>query len=383
MTWLAPDPRHAVQDAVQRMAGGVSHAFNDLVTAVSANAALLDDTTMPAAERADVLSALLGAVGRMERLLERLQTVSRSSTQLASPFELTAALREAETDWRALLTEPFEFSLELPEETLAVLGERTAVVDAVTELLRNARAAMPFGGTVAVAAAPHRATGDDLRRWQLPQEAEGVEIQVRDTGVGVDPSDEPVLFEPFATRAGTGGIGLAMVAAIARQHGGGLSVESRETGGTTVRLFLPLASDAPASIRLIAEPAAPPTGRETILVVDDDDAVRSVVARVLRRAGYTVFAVTGPGEALALADAHRGGLDLLLTDIAMPEMDGLELARRLQLRRAGLEVLPMSGYAPDVTASRWKHADPSRLLRKPFTAARLLEAVRDALDAPR
>lgn len=242
---------------------------------------------------------------------------------------------------------------------------------------------MPFGGRVEVVVRRHRANGEDLARWQLEAPAAGAEILVRDNGVGIDPGDLRYLFEPFATRSGTGGIGLSMAAAIARQHGGGLSVAPAPSQGTDVRIFLPLASDAPASVRLVAEPTAPPSGAETILVVDDDDAVRSVIARVLRRAGYTVFAVTGPGEALALADAHRGGLDLLLTDIAMPEMDGLELSRRLQQSRPGLEVLPMSGYAPDITASRWKHADPNRLLRKPFTAARLLEAVREALDAAR
>lgn len=383
MTWLDPDTRRAVQDAVQRMAGGVSHAFNDLVTAVSANSTLLEDATMPSGERGEVVSALLVAVGRMERLLERLQTVSRASTQLASPFDLGTALRESEPDWRGLLGDGIEFTVSVPDAPLPMLGERAAMVDAVTELLLNARAAMPFGGAISVSVRPHRATGDDLGLWNLPQEADGVELLIQDTGVGIDPADIPHLFEPFATRAGTGGIGLAMVAAIARQHGGGLSIDAREAGGTAVRFFAPVASNAPAALRLIAEPEAPPTGRETILVVDDDDAVRSVIARVLRRAGYTVFAVTGPGEALALADAHRGGLDLLLTDIAMPEMDGVELARRLQLQRPGLEVLPMSGYAPDLSASRWRHTDVSRLLSKPFTAARLLEAVRDVLDAAR
>jgi hypothetical protein len=242
---------------------------------------------------------------------------------------------------------------------------------------------MPFGGPITVALRPHRAAGDDLAMWRLADEADGAEIRVTDSGVGIDPTDVPLLFEPFATKAGTGGIGLSVVNAVARQHGGGVHVGPAPAGGTEVRLFLPLASHAPATVRMVAEPTAPPTGGETILVVDDDDSVRGVITRVLRRAGYTVFAVTGPGEALALGDAHRGGIDLLLTDIAMPEMDGLELARRLQQSRPGLEILPMSGYAPDVTASRWKHADPSRLLRKPFTAARLLEAVREALDAAR
>lgn len=386
---VPPDPavhdsvRDAVQDALRRMAGGVAHAFNDLITAISANAQLLDEPTLAEAERAEITVALLEAVARTERLLERLQTVSRTGTQLAAPFDLAAALHEAAPDWQRLLGDGTSVELRVPEAPVPVLGERAAVVDAIGELLLNARQAMPFGGPIAVELRRHLASGDDVALWNLAGEADGAEIRVSDTGVGIDPTDVPLLFEPFATKAGTGGIGLSVVNAIARQHGGGVAIGAGPSGGTSVRLFLPLASHAPATVRLMAEPAAPPTGGETILVVDDDDSVRGVIARVLRRAGYTVYAVTGPGEALALGDAHRGGIDLLLTDIAMPEMDGLELARRLQQARPGLEILPMSGYAPDVTASRWKHADPSRLLRKPFTAARLLEAVREALDAAR
>ncbi|MFN8875579.1 MAG: response regulator [Gemmatimonadota bacterium] len=372
-----------VRDALQRMAGGVAHAFNDLVTAISANAQLLEDPTLSAVERGEIVTSLTEAVARMERLLERLQTVSRSGTQLAAPFDLAAAVRDTAADWRVQLGDHVTLEVRTPDTTVPILGERAAVLDAVTDLLLNARQAMPFGGLVTVEVTPCRATGDDVMRWQLAGELEGAELRVSDTGVGVDPADASHLFEPFATKAGTGGIGLAVVAAVARQHGGGVLVEPSVTGGTAVRIFLPLASNAPATVRLIAEPEVPPTGAETILVVDDDDAVRSVIVRALRRAGYTVFAVTGPGEALALADAHRGGIDLLLTDVAMPDMDGPELARRLQLMRPGLEVLPMSGFAPDKTASRWKHADHVRLLRKPFTASRLLEAVREALDTAR
>lgn len=365
------------------MAGGVAHAFNDLVTAISANAQLLEDPTLSAGERGEIVASLTEAVARMERLLERLQTVSRSGTQLAAPFDLAAAVRDAAADWRLQLGDQVTLEVRTPGATVPILGEHAAVLDAVTDLLLNARQAMPFGGLVTVEVAPCRATEDDVTRWQLAGELDGAELRVSDAGVGIDPADASHLFEPFATKAGTGGIGLAVVAAVARQHGGGVMVEPSLTGGTTVRIFLPLASNAPDTVRLTAEPEVPSTGAETILVVDDDDAVRSVIVRSLRRAGYTVFSVTAAGEALALADAHRGGIDLLLTDVAMPDMDGPELARRLQLKRPGLEVLPMSGFAPDMTASRWRHADATRLLRKPFSASRLLEAVREALDSAR
>lgn len=366
--------------ALGRMAGGVAHAFTDLVTAISAATAALEATPLSEEARTQAVASLRQAVRRTERLLDRLQTVGRTTAPLAAPLDLSAVIRDSEAEWRQLAGPDVGLTVDVPSDPVEVIGEWLLLSEACTELVRNSLAAMPFGGALLVQLLPLSDVARTLATWPEVRGRRGVILRVRDTGVGIDPADLPVLFEPFGTRRGTGGLGLPLVRAIARQHRGDVRVQAADGGGTIVEMFLPV----PRADRVVGHisgefAAIPSSTGAAVLVVDDEDAVRSAIVRVLRRAGYEVFAVTGPGEALALAASHQGVLDLVLTDIAMPDMDGLELARRLRELRPGLAIIPMSGHAADVSESRWRHVDPKRLLAKPFTAEALLAAVHDAL----
>jgi two-component system, cell cycle sensor histidine kinase and response regulator CckA len=361
-------------DPVRRMAGGVAHGLSDLVATVSGAATLLDDVSRTPGQRAESLASLRRAARDLERLLDRLTTMARTRLEVPSPFDLGDVVREAGDAWTGRLGSDVTLSMDVAPVPLTVRGEREVVADAVDELLANANAAMQLGGHMSLSVGPWEPTDAEAVAWGLSERVAGVEIRVADTGVGVDPSDVPVLFEPFATHDGHGGMGLAAVHAIARLHGGGVSIERGTGGGTVVRMFLPAERAAPPTMSPVADAAG-----THVLVVDDEDALRSVVTRILRRLGYTVYAVTGADEALAFAAAHDGAIDLLLTDIAMPHMDGIELAARLREVRPTLALVLMTGFAGAVSEERWAETGDVTVLHKPFAVDDLLSAVRAAL----
>jgi CheY-like chemotaxis protein len=358
------------------MAAGVAHALSDLSATIASAATLLGDTSRTAEQRAETLAALQRSAASLERLLDRLTVMARTRLEVPAPFDVADLVAEVGRAWEDKLGADVTLSVDVAPGPLTVRGERDVVTDALMELLANANRAMQLGGHMSLSAGPWVPTEAEAAAWGLPGRDAGVEIRLADTGVGVDPADAPVLFEPFATHGGHGGMGLAAVQAVARLHRGGVQVERATGGGTVVRLFLPAARDEPAPLTPVPDAAG-----VHVLVVDDEDALRSVVARILRRLGYTVYAVTGADEALAFAAAHDGSLDLLLTDIAMPHMDGIELARRMREARPTLRLVLMTGFAGAVSDERWADAGALTVLHKPFAVDDLLHAVRDALQA--
>jgi len=230
----------------------------------------------------------------------------------------------------------------------------------------NARDAMPDGGTLTIATSN--------------QDGDAV-VTVSDTGLGMDEQTRAGIFEPFFSTKPVGegsGLGLAMVYGIVQQTGGEISVESSPGGGAEFRIVLPGTYDAPVeTVETVAPVQALPRGSETILLVEDEDIVRRLVAEMLERQGYRVIAAAGPDEALEVAEPY----DLLLTDVVMPSMTGPELAERLVERRPGVGVLFMSGYSGAAVADRG--ALIADLLEKPFAIDQLASKVREALDARR
>lgn len=352
------------------MAAGIAHTLNDLVTAIGANADLLAEPAPTADDHREIAKSVRAAVDRVSVFLERLETLARPSLVVAGPVDLTASLRAAEQGWRRLLGPAHELQLELPGTPVLVNGDETELIDAVGELLTNSRDAMPFGGVI-------RVTVEEGKSAPPPRSRKGVAVVVTDTGVGIPLSDLDKVFEPFAAAERGGGLGLPVVASIARQHGGVARIAHTGPGGTVVELWLPAEEQASGTSTYVTGEHS--GAGETILVLDDDDGVRAVTARVLKRAGYHVRAVTGGEEALAFAESHRGEIHLLVTDVAMPDIDGYEVARRLQKLRPGLKVLTMSGFPASAIEARQRGEDFGPLLRKPFTFQALLDAVRAAL----
>jgi two-component system cell cycle sensor histidine kinase/response regulator CckA len=247
----------------------------------------------------------------------------------------------------------------------------------------NARDAMPRGGKLTIETAN---VAVDSRRESSGRPGEGapyVLLSVSDTGCGMDAETLYHVFEPFFTTkpAGTGtGLGLATVYGVVQQSGGHIDVASSPGRGTTFRVYLPRAGATAAVREAEAAPAATAAGRETILLVEDDDQVRGFARRVLESKGYTVLEASHPEAGLQTAEEHGAAIDLLLTDVIMPGMSGPEMAERITGRQAQLPVLYMSGYTDEAIGQHGLGAEDLALLHKPFTPAALTATVRQVLD---
>jgi CheY-like chemotaxis protein len=211
-----------------------------------------------------------------------------------------------------------------------------------------------------------------------------VRLTVTDTGVGMDAETRALIFEPFFTTKPTSegtGLGLATVSGIVQQSGGLIEVDSEPGRGTTFRIYLPRVDETPEPAPLPAASRPGPRGHETLLVVEDQDSLRDMIREALQLLGYRVLVARDGEAALEVARGHRRRLDLLVTDVVMPRLDGCDLARRLTAERPGLRVLYMSGHGPDLVARR----DPigsGAVLEKPFSTKALSLRVREALDRP-
>jgi two-component system cell cycle sensor histidine kinase/response regulator CckA len=298
---------------------------------------------------------------------------------------LNAIVREMGGMLRRLVGERIALRLDLDPALGDVTADPGQVEQVIANLGVNARDAMPEGGTLTIATANVSraglpAVGEDV----LPAESALVSLAVTDTGTGMDEHVLAHLFEPFFTTKELGrgtGLGLATVYGIVRQSGGQIQVASRPGEGSTFTVYLPRLE---AGVRTgAAAPAAPPPvpgGSETVLVVEDEDAVRHLVCRVLRSKGYRVLEAPHAEAAVALS-ATADRIDLLVTDIVMPGMGGTALAALLLAARPALRVLYMTGYAPEAVERRGELAEGDGLLEKPFSADDLARKVRDVLAA--
>jgi CheY-like chemotaxis protein len=253
-------------------------------------------------------------------------------------------------------------------------------------LALNARDAMPQGGSLTVETANVELDAQWVAQHPGASEGRHVMLAVSDTGIGMDQEVQGHLFEPFFTtkERGTGtGLGLATVYGIVKQSGGSIFVYSEPGHGTTFKIFLPRTEQAADPADAPRSGPLPPGGTETILLVEDQAAVRLVTATMLVRHGYTVLEAAGGAEALALLENHGGHLHLLLTDVIMPGMTGRDLAERLLTARPHLRVLYTSGYTDDTIVQRGILDDGMAFLQKPYTPDVLLQKVRHLLDQPR
>ncbi len=352
-------------EAIGRLAGGIAHDFNNLITGIAGYADLARIDLADGDPRRADLDEISRAARRAADLTRQLLTFARRQVTAPRVVDLAGLTREASGLLRRLVGDRVTLVLELPDHPLPVLADPAQLEQVLTNLVANARDAMPQGGLVVISA-----TGTDAI----------VELVVTDTGSGIEPQHLNHLFEPFYTTKATGagtGLGLATVHGIVEQAGGSIEVESVVGDGATFRIRLPRAAGIPASGPILNAAVAPRGGTEVILIAEDEPQVRALAARVLGGLGYVVLTAEDGTEALALAASHHGPLDLLLTDMVMPRMGGGELVRRLRELHPGLHVLLMSGYSEELIAA--EHNDLA-FLPKPFTPQELAEAVRAALD---
>ncbi len=378
-------------EAIGRLAGGIAHDFNNLLMAIRANAELLRDGPALSPAQGDELAEIERSSARGAALTRQLLTFSRKQVVQAHPVAVDAVITGVQPMLRRLMLS--EISLEvLPRAPRGMVKiDPGQLEQVVMNLVINARDAMPHGGTLTIESTD---TSFDASSAAIPS-GDGTEpaarpgpyvmIAVRDTGIGMDAATQKRLFEPFFTTkpAGAGtGLGLSTVFGIVTQAGGHVTVNSTTGRGSTFTIYLPrlVESDATAAGPELTAPAA--RGGETILLADDEDAIRLAIRRHLQKLGYQVIATANGREALDYATANGGGarIDLLLTDMVMPEVSGRELIDRLAALRPRIRVLCMSGFTDDAVLHEHSRGAGDAFIQKPFALDELSRRVRDVLD---
>jgi PAS domain S-box-containing protein len=370
-------------EAVGRLACGVAHDFNNLLTAILGYADLLAKR-LPGGRPGDTcrrdLEEIRKAASRATSLTAQLLAFSRKQVLAPQALDLNLVVSELERMLRRLIGEDIDLVTDLTPHLPPVKVDPGQLEQVLLNLAVNARHAMPEGGRLTVA------TRREQRAVPLPHHppsGRGVVLEVTDTGCGMDAPTQARIFEPFFTTKPPGhgtGLGLATVYGIVEQSGGRIEVESQPGRGACFRIFLPCAENPAAAKPPASAPGPATPGVETILLLEDDDSVRELAQEVLESGGYAVLPAASGEDALTLCRNHPGAIDLLLADVVMPGGNGPRWATRLRSVRPGLQVAFMSGYTEHAALREAPPDALQRLLQKPFTPDRLLQAVREALD---
>jgi predicted ATPase/signal transduction histidine kinase/CheY-like chemotaxis protein len=370
-------------EANGRLAGGVAHDFNNVLSVILTYSEFAREQLGPDSPIREELDEIKKAAGRATDLTRQLLAFSRHRPLESGVIDVNSVVREVKNMLATLVGSQVRL-LFCPMETLGMTrADRGHVEQLLMNLAANARDAMPGGGTLLIETSNVTLDEAYARKHLEVRPGEYVLLTVSDTGCGMEDQVLARIFEPFFTtkKAGEGtGLGLATVFGIVQQSGGHVSVDSEVGRGTTFRIYWPRAAAADDPVLASAALAAVPAhGSETILLVEDDEQVRSAARAILQRCGYTVLEASGPGDALLISEQHAGPIDLLLSDIVMPRMSGPELAERIVAIRPGIRLLLMSGYT-DVPIPRDALDSRVEFLQKPFTPQTIAEKVRRALD---
>jgi len=370
-------------EAIGRLAGGVAHDFNNLLTVISGRSTLLLER-LPADSpyRRDV-DLIHKTADRAAGLTRQLLAFSRRQMLQRSVLDLNVVVTDTEVMLRRLIGEDVELVTVLDPGLARVKADRGQIEQVLINLAVNARDAMPKGGRLTLSTANVELGEAFTRKNPGSRAGTFVQFSVRDNGQGMDAAVQAQIFEPFFTTKEPGkgtGLGLSTVYGIVKQHEGYIAVASELWRGTVFDMYLPPAEAA------VAEPEGPlvlergPLGRETILLVEDEEGVRELARDVLRGAGYRVFEAADAAEAMRLWSLYTDEIQLLLTDMVMPRMTGREIAETLAPVRPDLRVVYMSGYTDDPMVREGETAVPGVFLKKPFSVDGLLQAARTALD---
>ena len=366
-------------EALGMLTGGVAHDFNNLLTIITGYSQLIlaklseHDPNRHSAEQ------IVKAAERAGELTSRLLAFSRRRMLQPKVLDLNAIITSLSTMVQRLIGEDIELQLDLAADLGSVHADSGQIEQVLLNLAANGRDAMPHGGTLTIQTSNQEVTA---KSGVTAKPGPYILLAVRDTGTGMDEATRAQAFEPFFTTkkpgAGTG-LGLYTVFGIAKQSGGSVTAASEPGHGAAFGVYLPRVDRA-----TVAEPAIPavPGGRgaETILLVEDDDMLRSLVRETMEAAGYRILEASDPLEARIVADNYQEPIQLLITDVVMPKASGPELAKSLTRHRPALKVLYMSGHAESALLRRGVRRKEAAFLPKPFTPAALAAKVREVLE---
>jgi two-component system cell cycle sensor histidine kinase/response regulator CckA len=370
-------------EAVARLAGGVAHDFNNLLTVINGYSHMLLEQSAPKDPQREFYQEIHDAGRRAAGLTRRLLAFSRKEIIEPVTLDLNSLLRDFERMLRRLLGEDIRILMDLAPGLGPIKADPGQVEQIVMNLAVNARDAMPKGGSLVVQTV--NVTLDPALARGLGNLLPGpyVRLVVADTGCGMAQTVLARLFEPFFTTKERGrgtGLGLSTVYGIVQGCGGHIAVESVPDKGTSFSIYIPVTKDPAA--RAARPEARPAGGRETILLLEDERPVRVVARRLLEGHGYRVFEALSEQEALEIGSDLSRPIDLLLTDMVLPNVSGIEVARRLRSARPALKVLLMSGYTDRSLGDGGAHPAGMGFLQKPFTLEGVAKKVRETLDAP-
>jgi len=371
-------------EAVGRLAGGVAHDFNNLLTAILGYSGLLLDGLPTLSPLRPDLEEIRKAADRGAGLTRQLLAFSRKQVLEMRVLDLNELVTDMDKLLRRLLGEDIVVVTQLAPALGAVRADAHQLEQVVVNLAVNSRDAMPQGGQLTIETRNAELDDSYVREHVPVRPGSYVMLALSDTGTGMSAETMSHMFEPFFTtkEAGKGtGLGLATVYGIVKQSGGYVWCYSEPGRGTTFKVYLPRV-DAPVDRLPVRAAARSTRGSETILVVEDEPALREIIHRVLEKQGYTVVEASTPAAALTLARNQAGPIHLLLSDVVLPGRSGRALADELLVQRADLKVLFMSGYTEDVIVQRGVLAPGTPFINKPFSADRLAAKVREVLDAP-
>jgi CheY-like chemotaxis protein len=382
-----PDPDHRAaqqaskMEAIGQLAGGIAHDFNNLLTVILGHSEFLlkrDESRESSRQRVEEIRK---AAERGAWLTSQLLAYSRNQILEPAVLQINSVLEDMDGILRCVLGEDISLDLVMDSNLGWAKVDPGKLQQIVLNLAGNARDAMPQGGRLRLETLNVSVNSQTLAAQPFVAPGEYVALLVRDTGIGMDPETRARVFEPFFTTKEIGkgtGLGLATVYGIVKQSGGYIWTESDIGSGSLFQTLLPRVSQ-PADLRIVQEALDFSSGGETILLVEDEPAVRRMAAEVLLSAGYHVLAAPSGADALRIAAKHEGRLDLLLTDVVMPGMTGPELARQFIIQFPRIRILYMSGYTDDAIEKHGVRGRTVPVLQKPFTHESLAQCVREAL----
>lgn len=366
------------------LAGGVAHDFNNLLGVVIGYSDLLL-MSGKLDEYADKRIREIRKAGeRASGLTRQLLAFSRKQTLDQVVLNINLLMTDLEKMLRRLIGEDIELKCVLNPEVARIKADPGQIEQVIMNLVVNSRDAMPTGGVITIETSNVTLDEKYVLSHGYANSGHFVLLAVSDTGQGMDKETQTRIFEPFFTTKGLGkgtGLGLSTVYGIIKQSGGYVHVYSEVGRGTMFKIYLPITGDMPAGLADKSGMHPIPGGSETILVVEDEAGIRTLAKEVLESLGYTVIAAESGAKAAQLAEAHKGEIHLLLTDVIMPNMDGRHVAQLITLLFPQIKVLFMSGYTNDALARAGEISDINPLLQKPFTPGVLARKVREVLDA--
>ena len=369
-------------EAVGRLAGGVAHDFNNLLSVVLGYNELVVQELGPSHPSQPDLEEIGKAAERAALLTRQLLAFGRKQVLQPKVLNLSDVLNDFSATFRRVLPESITLQV-MSDDDVKIFADQVQLQQVLLNLVINSRDAMPEGGHLIIEGMSTTLNTVEKTHPEGLEPGEYAVVAVSDTGLGMDRDTQERIFEPFFTTKGENqgtGLGLATVFGIVRQSGGGIWVYSEPGHGTTFKIYLPATGAPPWQERPKRTSVPTPKMSGTVLIAEDDDQLRTLVGKVLLRAGFQVLAAPNPIMALEMAKAHGGQIDLLITDVVMPHMTGRELANALLTTRSQIRVLYMSGYTENGIVHHGLLEEGVNFLAKPITPVRLIASIEEALS---